>query len=345
MTDNPIAQESMAIVLQQPQELALKRVSLSAPGPGDLVVDICYSGISTGTEKLLWSGRMPQFPGMGYPLIPGYESVGRVVHAPDRCLVHERHDPRIPGYESVGRVVHALGTDQVHEGDFVFVPGAKCFGDIKGLFGGAASRVVIPEARVVKIPETLGERGVLLALAATAHHVYSGDRQAQPDLIIGHGVLGRLMARLAVVAGHRPVVWETNETRRHGAAGYDVVDPSTDSRRDYKRICDVSGDSRILDTLIARLGPGGEIALAGFYDDPLSFVFPPAFMREARFRIAAQWQPSDLQAVSMLAASGELSLDDLITHHSRPTDADAAYRTAFQDPDCLKMVLDWRQLS
>ncbi len=319
MTSNPIAHESMAIVLQQPQELALKKVSLSAPGQGDLVVDISFSGISTGTEKLLWSGRMPQFPGMGYPLIPGYESVGRVVHA-----------------ES---------TAQIHEGDFVFVPGAKCFGDIKGLFGGAASRVVIPEERVVKIPETLGDRGVLLALAATAHHVYSGDTQAQPDLIIGHGVLGRLIARLAVVAGHHPTVWETNETRRHGALGYQVIDPSSDTRRDYKRICDVSGDSRILDTLIARLGPGGEIALAGFYDDPLSFVFPPAFMREARFRIAAQWQPSDLQAVSALAASGTLSLEGLITHHSRPTDADAAYRTAFQDPDCLKMVLDWRQFS
>ncbi len=319
MTSTPVAHESMAIVLQQPQELALKKVALSAPGQGDLVVDISFSGISTGTEKLLWSGRMPQFPGMGYPLIPGYESVGRVVHA-----------------ES---------TEHIHEGDFVFVPGAKCFGDIKGLFGGAASRVVIPEARVVKIPETLGDRGVLLALAATAHHVYGGDPQSQPDLIIGHGVLGRLIARLAVVAGHQPTVWETNDTRRQGALGYQVVDPSTDARRDYKRICDVSGDSRILDTLIARLSPGGEIALAGFYDDPLSFVFPPAFMREARFRIAAQWQPSDLQAVSDLAASGRLSLEGLITHHSQPTDADAAYRTAFQDPDCLKMVLDWRQLS
>ncbi|MEI2676535.1 MAG: hypothetical protein V9G29_00925 [Burkholderiaceae bacterium] len=31
--------------------------------------------------------------------------------------------------------------------------------------------------------------------------------------------------------------------------------------------------------------------LAGFYDEPLSFVFPPAFMREARIRIAAQWLP------------------------------------------------------
>ena len=319
MTRTPIAHESMAIVLQQPQELALKKVSLSAPGQGDLVVDISFSGISTGTEKLLWSGRMPQFPGMGYPLIPGYESVGRVVYA-----------------ES---------TDEIHEGDFVFVPGAKCFGDIKGLFGGAASRVVIPEARVIRIPETLGDRGVLLALAATAHHVYGGDPQAQPDLIVGHGVLGRLIARLAVVAGHRPTVWETNDTRRQGATGYDVIDPNTDTRRDYKRICDVSGDSKILDQLIARLNPGGEIALAGFYDDPVSFGFPPAFMREARFRVAAQWQPSDLQAVSVLAASGALSLDGLITHHSRPTDADAAYRTAFQDPDCLKMVLDWRQLS
>ena len=42
-------------------------------------MDIEWSGISTGTEKLLWSGRMPPFPGMGYPLVPGYESVGRIV--------------------------------------------------------------------------------------------------------------------------------------------------------------------------------------------------------------------------------------------------------------------------
>ena len=42
--------------------------------------------------------------------------------------------------------------------------------------------------------------------------------------------------------------------------------------------------------LIARLAPGGEIVLAGFYSAPLSFVFPPAFMREARIRVAAEWR-------------------------------------------------------
>jgi 3-hydroxyethyl bacteriochlorophyllide a dehydrogenase len=87
---------------------------------------------------------------------------------------------------------------------------------------------------------------------------------------------------------------------------------------------------------------GGEVVLAGFYDEPMSFTFPPAFMREARIRVAAQWQPADLIAVKNLAESGQLSLDGLITHRFLADDADNAYRTAFSDPRCLKMILDWR---
>jgi 3-hydroxyethyl bacteriochlorophyllide a dehydrogenase len=82
--------------------------------------------------------------------------------------------------------------------------------------------------------------------------------------------------------------------------------------------------------------------LAGFYDEPLSFSFAPAFLREAKIRVAAQWKPPELLAVRDLAESGRLSLDDLITHRSTPDNADAAYRTAFSDSTCLKMILDWR---
>ena len=98
----------------------------------------------------------------------------------------------------------------------------------------------------------------------------------------------------------------------------------------------------LLDTLIGRLAFGGEIVLAGFYADRVSFAFPMAFMREARFRVAAQWQPDDLHTVSRLIGDGRLSLDGLITHRAQATQADAAYRTAFGDPACLKMILDWR---
>ena len=134
---------------------------------------------------------------------------------------------------------------------------------------------------------------------------------------------------------------ETNAVRSDGGAGYAVVHPDADERRDYRVICDVSGDGTLLDTLIGRLAPGGEIVLAGFYEDRLSFTFPPAFMREARFRIAAQWQPADLAATTALIASDALSLGGLITHRARADTAADAYPTAFGDAACLKMILDW----
>lgn len=314
--------DTLAVVLDQPESLALKPLTLTPPGDADVMVAIEWSGISTGTERLLWSGRMPSFPGMGYPLVPGYESVGRVTWAGDRS-----------GLEV---------------GQRVFVPGARCYNEARGLFGGAASRIVLPGERAVPVGDALGEDAVLLALAATAYHAIGGLSAGPVDLVIGHGVLGRLVARIAALAeGARPTVWETNPERAHGAEGhgYQVVAPDQDHRTDYRRICDVSGDSGILDTLIARMAPGGEVILAGFYSQPLSFSFPPAFMRETRIQVAAEWRPPDIVAVKELVDSGRLSLDGLITHREPATHADAAYRTAFGDPNCLKMILDWRSIS
>ncbi|MEH3148739.1 MAG: chlorophyll synthesis pathway protein BchC [Methylobacterium frigidaeris] len=305
---------AQAVILDRPERLGLDRLTLDAPGPADAVVETAWSGISTGTERLLWSGRMPDFPGMGYPLVPGYESVGRVVEA---------------GPASGRRI-----------GETVFVPGASCFGPVRGLFGGAASHLVAAGARLRPVPEALGERGILLALAATAHHALAGEGPGGRQLVVGHGVLGRLLARLAPLSGIDPVVWERDPVRRGGAGGYAVVDPAEDEAR-YDRIVDASGDAGLLDTLIARLKPGGEVVLAGFYAAPLSFAFPPAFLREARIRVSAQWRPGDLDAVAALVESGALSLDGLITHRRPAQAAEAAYRTAFDDPACLKMVLDW----
>jgi 3-hydroxyethyl bacteriochlorophyllide a dehydrogenase len=307
--------EALAVVLQAPEKLEVSRLALDAQGDADVVVDVAFSGISTGTERLLWSGKMPPFPGMGYPLVPGYESVG---------------------------VVREAGpASGLQAGQTVFVPGAKCFGPVRGLFGASASRLVVPGSRVVAIDATPDDRFILLALAATAYHAVVGS---SPDLIIGHGVLGRLAARLAVIAGAKPTVWETSEVRRDGAAGYNVIDPATDERRDYRCILDVSGDASLLDTLIGRLARNGEIILAGFYDR-IGFSFPPAFMREIRLRIAAEFKDEDLRATTSLVGTGQLSLDGLITHRSAPDAADAAYRTAFGDPSCLKMILDWRACS
>ena len=308
--------ETTAVILSGPEHIALGRLGLSEPKDEDIVVEISHSGISTGTEKLFWQGNMPPFPGMGYPLVPGYEAAGEVVEA--------------------GRATNLV------PGDRVFVPGANCYEGARGLFGAASARLVTPASRAVRIDKGLGAEGALLALAATARHALAGLGKAMPELIVGHGVLGRLLARITIAAGAPPpMVWEIDKDRQSGAKGYEVLHPDDDPRRDYRTIYDASGAADVLNMLLGRIARGGEIVLAGFYADDVSFAFPPAFMKEARFRIAAEWTPDDLVATRELVEAGMLSLDGLITHTRPAADAAQAYPTAFRDPDCLKMILEW----
>ena len=311
---------STAVLFLGPEQLALRELALVPPAVSEPLVEIEveWSAISTGTERLLFTGKMPPFPGLAYPLVPGYESVGRVV----RLMNGDAAAPAL-----------------FSPGDRVFVPGASCFGDVRGLFGGAASRLIVATSKVRKI-EGLAEEGVLLALAATAKHALGVG--PLPELIVGHGALGRLLARLAVSAGGSPVVWEKNPARAEGAVGYSVVSPDDDTRRDYRTICDVSGDPALVEPLIGRLAKGGELVLAGFYPERVSFAFPLAFMKEARLRVAAEWAPADLDAVLALIANGRLDLSGLLTHRHPFEEATAAYNTAFTDPSCLKMLVDWR---
>ncbi len=312
---------TLAVVFEEPQRLTVRSLSLVEPAAADVVVGMHWSGISTGTEKLLFTGRMPPFPGLGYPLVPGYEGVGVILEA---------------GAES-GR----------EPGQLVYVPGSKGFQEARGLFGGQAARVVVPGDKTIPLADHVGEKGALFALAATAHHCLADDPPTQvdrlPDLVVGHGALGRLIARLVVLYGApAPTVWETNPIRMDGARGYRVVHPDEDPTRAYQVICDVSGADGILDALVERLRPGGEIILGGFYSQPVAFTFPPAFLREMRLRIAAQWKPHDLAAIARHANAGTLDLDGLITHREPAANAAAAYATAFGDPTCVKMILDWR---
>ena len=312
-----------AVVFDAPGRLAVRELALRAPDDADVVVDVEWTGVSAGTERLLWRGTMPVFPGMGYPLVPGYETVGRV---------------RWAGPAS-GRAV----------GERVFLPGAYSFADARNLFGGAAEVLVAPGQRAHPVGDALGADAVLLALAATALHAARDSERPGaplPDLIVGHGALGRLMARLVLaLGGPAPTVWEVAPGRMDPAGDYAVVHPDADPRRDYRRVCDVSGAAGLLEALVGRLAHGGEVVLAGFYTAPLALPFIPAFLRGARLRVASEWRPADLAEARDLAASGRLPLGGIVTHRARAADGApavaAAYAAAFDDPACVKLVLDW----
>ena len=111
--------KAKAIVFEAPQSLSVRELELAPMGPRDLEVAVSFSGISTGTERLLWDGTMPPFPGLSYPLVPGYETVGTVAQ--------------------MGAEVTGLSL-----GDLVFLPGSYAFQGVQNIFGGSGSRLVVP---------------------------------------------------------------------------------------------------------------------------------------------------------------------------------------------------------
>ena len=270
---------SLAVVLEQPKRVALERLPLDEPTAGDVTVETLWSGVSAGTERLLFTGRMPAFPGMGYPLVPGYESVGTVVEAgPDAGI--------------------AIGTQ-------VFVPGAKCFGDSVRVRAWrrrlASGRPGLPRRpgpgrtwrerraagsggdRPARARAALRSKAFSLSATASSAACWRGSSSPREASLRSYG---------------KPTAFG-----RRGAVGYEVTSSDADARKDYRTIFDVSGDPAILDPLVQRLAPGGEIVLAGFYDR-LSFSFPPAFMREARIRVAAIWRDGDLAEIVKLRRGG-----------------------------------------
>lgn len=308
---------SLAVVFDEPERLTLRSLPLDAPGDADVMIDVHFTGISTGTERLLFTGTMPPHPGLGYPLVPGYETVGTIIHAGP--------------------------LSQRSVGEEVFVAGARCFGATRGLFGGAAARLVVAGVKTHVVPRGLGDRCVLLSLAATALHclrTFSGDRL--PELIVGHGSLGRLAARLVVaLGGAAPTVWEVNAARMDGATGYTVMHREDDPRTDYPAILDLSGDSAVLDSMLPCLARGGEIVLGGFYHEPVHFAYALAFVRSMQLKVAAEFSQQDLADVTAMVTDGRLALDHIISHRVPAVDAASAYVTAFGDPTCIKMILNW----
>ena len=53
---------TLAVILEAPERIALRALEMKPVEASDVLVEIAYSGISTGTEKLLFTGRMLRLP-------------------------------------------------------------------------------------------------------------------------------------------------------------------------------------------------------------------------------------------------------------------------------------------
>jgi threonine dehydrogenase-like Zn-dependent dehydrogenase len=208
--------ESRALWIERPGLASLRMQPLRAPGPGEVLVRALASGVSRGTESLVFHGEVPEseyermrapfqegdFPG---PVKYGYASVGRVEAGPP---------------ELVGARVFCLHPHQ--------------------------DRYVVGAEHVTPLPDAVPDaRAVLAANMETAVNAMwdAGVRVGDRVAVVGGGVVGLLCAHLAArIPGVRLQVVDIDPRRGAvaSALGLTLVAPA-DAAGDADLVLHCSG--------------------------------------------------------------------------------------------------------
>jgi bacteriochlorophyllide a dehydrogenase len=312
-----------AVVFAEAGRLDFRPVTLREATADEVVVDTRFSSISAGTERLLFDGRLPAIPHLRYPLIPGYEAVGVVLN------------------------VGAEVTD-VRPGDEVFVGGSMCFTDVAAAFGGQASRLIKKAAQVVPLHGIPLAQAPLLALAATSLHGVRrlGDLRGKRVGVVGMGAIGQFAARfIAALEPAKLYEVDTNPARLGHVPGAVAVDASQTTLAaaagaPLDCVIEATGKSEMIAACAKALRLGGSIVLLSYYDT-LATPFVDLFTKEATLLVAREWTHSDLLAARDMIADGRVDVADLAQSAYPIARYEAAYKTAFDDPSTLKVILQW----
>ena len=220
----------------------IRPLSLTPPGPEQVLVESLYSGVSRGTESLVFHGRVPasehermrapfQEGEFTLPVKYGYASVGRVLSGP---------------YGQVGQLVFCLFPHQ--------------------------DRYVVDSRSVLAIPQGVpAERAVLAANMETA---INGLWDARPQLgdriaVVGAGVVGALVAYLAARIPGTEVQLVDIEPRRAELAhalGCRFAEPGQ-AQGDADLVVHASGAPAGLTTALALAGREATIVEMSWYGD------------------------------------------------------------------------------
>ena len=254
--------DAFAFWLREPGVGEIRPAPLPEPGPGDVLVRTLRSGVSRGTETLVFRGGVPvsqyavmrapfqegDFPG---PVKYGYLSVGVVEHGPPELL---------------GRSVFCLYPHQ--------------------------TAYVVPADAVVVVPDDVPpERAVLAGTVETAVNALwdaaplLGDRVT----VVGAGMVGCCVARLLTrVPGVRTTLVDVDATRAGVAAalGVDFALPA-DAGDGRDLVVHTSATSAGLQQSLDLLVAEGTVIELSWYGDAVTRLELGGAFHSGRLRIRA----------------------------------------------------------
>jgi threonine dehydrogenase-like Zn-dependent dehydrogenase len=237
-----VSSDALALWLREPGTAEIRRVALPEPGPDDVTVRTLRSGISRGTELLVFRGGVPtsqyaamrapfqegDFPG---PVKYGYLNVGTVEHGPAALR---------------GRTVFCLYPHQ--------------------------TEYVVPARAVTVVPDDVPpERAVLAGTVETAVNALwdagplLGDRVA----VVGGGMVGCCVARLlARIPGVQVTLVDVDDARAGVATALEVdFALPADARTGCDLVMHTSATSDGLQCSLDLLAPEGTVVDLSWYGD------------------------------------------------------------------------------
>jgi 2-desacetyl-2-hydroxyethyl bacteriochlorophyllide A dehydrogenase len=335
---------SLCVWFTAPRKIELRPCPLDKPHAGEVRVRALYSGISHGTELLVYRGEVP--PGIALDI-----KLSTLEGSADFPLKY--------GYASVGRVVEAgAGVETPSEGDMVFA------------FNPHQTEYVIPACHTIKLPEgASARRAIFLANIETAINAMldAAPRIGERVVIFGQGVVGLLIAQLARRCGAGAVITVDPIERRRAlslALGADsALDPSDgDVAAAIRKLTsgagadiaiEASGRPDTLDQALKSVAFEGRVVVVSWYGVKRSPVALGNEFHRNRLtvkssqvsnldpRLSPRWTVERRRGLA-LDYLGELRLDELITHTFAFEEAEAAYRLIDeQQEESVQVILDY----
>jgi 2-desacetyl-2-hydroxyethyl bacteriochlorophyllide A dehydrogenase len=312
---------------------------------GDVRVETLYSGVSAGTELTQFRGSNPHLhrrwdperrlfvdgaPPESYPLVVGYEEVGRVVEGalPPGTLVWgawgHRSSAALPG-------VHARES-------------------------------IVPDG-LAPVAAVFARIGAIALNAVLDADVHAGETVA----VFGQGVPGLIATQLvalngATVVAVDPIPRRLELARELGAAH--AVDARGRVAEEIRELTggrgadvsiEISGRYEALSEAIRATAYNARVVAAGFYQGDGTALRLGEEFHHNRIqvvssqisgvapRLAGRWDRTRLeQTVMQLAANGRIALEPLVTHVVPADDAADAFRLLDEHPeDAVQVVLEF----
>jgi threonine dehydrogenase-like Zn-dependent dehydrogenase len=232
-----------------PRVVELREEPARAPAEGEVLVRGLASGVSQGTEMLLYRGEGPD------EFDPSLEGRGR--SGSGTGTGESRTYPRRYGYAWVGEIARDAARLAAGTRVFALAPHGETH--------------VLSEGDVRVLPDDVpATRAVLAANLETAitctwdANVSFGD----DAVVLGGGVVGVLTAWLLAQSGANVTLVERSEARRNAARAVvpsAIVEASAEPDGTADVVVEATGDPRVLDDAIAWARPEGRIVVASFY--------------------------------------------------------------------------------